>query len=135
MMTSLHLETGLRMAGVLLSGLALANFAAAKRWGYRENLAGCSAMVRQVFYVHCAYIVAILIALAVLCLSRPEWLLEGRMGQALCGFFGAFWASRVIVQLCYYDRETRRRSRGWDLFFLGVFLSLSAIFTLTAMCR
>lgn len=134
-MNAPELEIGLRVARLMLTGLAAANFVAAKRWRYRENLAGAEVMVRQVFHVHCAYIVAIIIALAVLCLGWPGLLLQDGMGRALSGFFGLFWASRVVVQLAYYDRETRRRSRGWDVFFLGVFLALGAIFTLAAMHR
>ncbi len=131
-MNTLNLEIGLRGAGVILLGLVLANFVAAKRWRYADNLAGSEAMVRQVFYVHCAYIVAIIAALAALCLGWPQLLLEGGMGRVLCGFFGLFWGSRVVVQLTYYDREVRHRDRGWDAFFLGVFLILSAVFTLAA---
>ncbi len=132
MMNALALETGLRAAGLILSGLVLANFVAAKRWRYAQNLAASEAMVRQVFYVHCAYIVVIIAALALLCLGWPQLLLEGGMGRVLCGFFGLFWGSRVVVQLAYYDREVRRRDRGWDVFFLGVFLMLAAVFTLAA---
>ena len=131
-MNAMSLEIGLRGAGLILSGLVLANFVAAKRWRYAENLAGSEAMVRQVFHVHCAYIVAIIAALAVLCLGWPQLLIEDRMGRVLCGFFGVFWGSRVVVQLTYYDKEVRRRDRGWDVFFLGVFAVLSAVFTLAA---
>ncbi len=132
-MNAMNLEVGLRGAGMILSGLVLANFVAAKRWKYAENLAGSEAMVRQVFYVHCGYIIAIIAALAVLCLGWPHLLIEDRMGRVLCGFFGLFWGSRVVVQLTYYDREVRRRDRGWDVFFLGVFAVLSAVFTLAAI--
>ena len=132
-MNALTLEIGLRGAGMILLGLVLANFVAAKRWRYSENLAGSEAMVRQIFYVHCAYIVAIIAALAVLCLGWPHLLIEDRMGRVLCGFFGLFWGSRVVVQLTYYDKEVRRRDRGWDVFFLGVFAVLSTVFTLAAV--
>ena len=60
-------------------------------------------------------------------------LLEGGMGRTVCIFFGLFWASRVLVQLTYYDRETRSRDRGWDVFFLAVFLFLGLIFTLAGI--
>jgi hypothetical protein len=129
-----HLETALRIAGLMMVGLVAANFVAAKRWRYRENLAGCEVMVRQVFHVHCAYLLAIIAALALLCLGWPSLLLGKGMGRVIGGFFGVFWASRVIVQLAYYDQDTRRRDRGWDFFFLGVFVVLSAIFTLAAIC-
>ena len=131
-MNANDLEMGLRVAGLILLGLVLANFVAARRWRYADNLAGADLIVRQIFHVHCAYIVAIIAALAVLCLGWPQLLLDGAMGRALSGFFGLFWASRVVVQLTYYDRELRRRDRCWDVFFLGVFLVLSAVFTLTA---
>jgi hypothetical protein len=60
-------------------------------------------------------------------------LLEDGMGRVLSGFFGLFWGSRVVVQLTYYDRQVRRRDRGWDVFFLGVFGALSTMFTLAAI--
>lgn len=129
------LETALRLTGLMMTGLVVANFVAAKRWRYRENLAGCDVMVRQVFHVHCAYIIAIIGALAILCLGWPHLLLADGMGRVLSGFFGVFWASRVVVQLAYYDRETRRRDRGWDVFFLGVFGIMSTVFTLAAIHR
>ena len=118
---------------MILTGLVLANFVAAKRWRYAENLAGSAVIVRQVFYVHCAYIVVIIAALALLCLGWPGLLLEGGMSRVLCVFFALFWGSRVVVQLTYYDRELRRADRGWDIFFLGVFLVLSTVFTLAAV--
>ena len=126
------IEMGLRVAGLALCGLVAANFVAAKRWDYAGNLTGANTIVRQIFHVHCAYIVAIIAALAVLCLGWPQMLMEDGMGRALSGFFGLFWGSRVIVQLTYYDPALRRQDRAWDVFFLIVFLSLAAIFTLAA---
>lgn len=132
-MNTLTLEIGLRGAGAILSGLVVANFFAATRFGYARNLAAAEAMVRQVFYVHCAYIIVIIGALAVLCLGWPGMLLDHGTGRVLCGFFAIFWASRVVVQLTYYDPELRRRDRGWDVFFLGVFAVLTAVFALAAI--
>jgi len=129
------LGTTLRLAGLILTGLVVANFVAAKRFNYRSNLAGSAVLVRQVFYVHCAYIVSIIASLALLCLGWPELLLKDRMGKVLCGFFALFWLSRVVVQLTYYDPETRRSNRFWDVFFLGVFLALASIFTLATFSR
>ena len=127
------LENALRLAGAILTGLVVANFVAAKRWDYSGNLAGTAVIVRQVFHVHCAYIVAIIAALALLCLGWPGLLLEDGMGRVLAAFFALFWLSRVIVQLTYYDKGMRRDDRAWDLFFLGVFLTLALIFGLAAI--
>jgi len=131
-MNEQQLEMALRFAGLILTGLVLANVVAAKRFRYAENLAGAEVLVRQVFYVHCAYIVAIIAALALLCLGWPQLLLGDGMGRVLCGFFGLCWASRVMVQLTYYDRKRRQQERGWDVFFLGVFVVLGVIFALAA---
>ncbi len=126
------IETALRIAGLMLTGLVLANFVAAKRWDYSGNLTGTMTIVRQIFHVHCAYIISIIAGLALLCLGWPHLLMEKGMGQVLSAFFAVFWLSRVIVQLTYYDRELRAQSRCWDIFFLAVFFTLAVIFTLTA---
>jgi hypothetical protein len=127
------IENALRLAGAMLTGLVVANFVAAKRWDYAGNLAGAAIIVRQVFHVHCAYIVAIIAALAALCLGWPHLLMEDGMGRILSAFFALFWLSRVVVQLTYYDKGMRRDDRAWDLFFLGVFLTLALIFGLAAI--
>jgi hypothetical protein len=132
-MNVLHMEIGLRIAGLILLGLVIANFVAAKRLKYAHNLMASATMVRQIFYVHCAYIIAIVAALALLCLGWPELLLKDGLGRGLSGFFGLFWMSRVVVQLTYYDREVRRQERAWDVFFLVIFLLLSTVFTVTAL--
>lgn len=134
-MNMFSLEMALRGAGLVLVGLVVANFVAPRRFGYARNLAGAEPFVRQVFHVHCAYIVAIIAALAVMCLGWPELLLANYTGRALCGFFAVFWTSRVVVQMTYYDRELRRRERPWDVFFLFVFLALGAVFALAAICQ
>lgn len=126
---------GLRIAGLMMTGLVVANFVAAKRWGYAENLAGTTTIIRQVFYVHCGYIVLLISALAVLCLVWPQRFLEPGMGRLVSGFFGVFWGSRVVVQLCYYDPEERRRHRGWDVFFFGIFGYLGVIFVLACVIQ
>lgn len=126
------IETALRVAGVMLLGLVAANFVAAKRWDYSGSLAGTRVIVRQIFHVHCAYIVAIITALALLCLGWPALLLADGMGRILSAFFALFWLSRLILQLTYYDKGMRRDDRAWDVFFLGVFLTLCIIFTLAA---
>ena len=118
----------LRLAGLICLGLIVANFVAAPRLGYARNLSGAGNLVRQIFYVHCGYIVFLITGLAVLCLGWPELFLEKGMGRVVSGFFAVFWASRVVVQLTYYDKTERRKERFWDVFFLLVFFTLAAIF-------
>lgn len=122
------LESFLRLAGLISVGLVVANFVAPRRLGYARSHTGAETLVRQIFYVHCAYIVLLIAALAVLCLGWPGLLLEPGMGRVVSGFFTLFWGSRVVVQLTYYDPEHRARERFWDVFFLLVFSTLAAIF-------
>ena len=118
----------LRLAGLMCVGLIVANFVAAPRLGYARSLVRAETIVRQIFYVHCGYIVFLITGLAVLCLGWPRLLLADGMGKVVSGFFAVFWGSRVVVQLTYYDRELRSRERFWDVFFLIVFFTLAAIF-------
>lgn len=118
----------LRLAGLMCVGLVVANFLAAPRLGYGRSLVHAEAIVRQIFFVHCGYIVFLITGLAVLCLGWPYLILEEGMGRVVSGFFAVFWGSRVVVQLTYYDRELRSQERFWDVFFLIVFFTLAAIF-------
>ena len=127
-MNTQTIELLLRLAGLICLGLIAANFVAAPRLGYARNLAGSDNLVRQIFYVHCGYIVFLIAGLALLCLGWPELFLEKGMGRVVSGFFTVFWASRVVVQLTYYDKTERRKERFWDVFFLLVFFTLAAIF-------
>ncbi|MDB4554477.1 hypothetical protein N9Z94_01680 [Akkermansiaceae bacterium] len=122
-----------RIAGLMCLGLIVANFIGAKRLGYAASLVQAEMIVRQIFYVHCGYIVMIITGLAILCLGWPELLLADGMGRVVSGFFGIFWGTRVVLQLTYYDKKLRAKERGWDLFFLGVFLALAIIFILGAL--
>lgn len=125
------LEILLRLAGLILTGLIAANFVAAKRFSYAANLTTTTTIVRQIFNVHCAYIISIISGLALLCLGWPQLLMTPGMGKAVGGFFAIFWFSRVVVQLTYYDPALRGENRFWDVFFLVVFFTLGLIFTLT----
>lgn len=127
----MNLETNLlllRLAGLICVGLVVANFVAAPRLGYARNLAKSELLVRQIFYVHCGYIVMLILGLAILCLGWPGLFLADGMGRVVSGFFAFFWGSRVVVQLTYYDPAYRRRERFWDVFFLIVFLTLAFVF-------
>jgi len=133
-MNTTTLELGLRFAGILLTGLVVANFVAVKSLRYADNLKSAERLVRQIFYVHSGYIVGIIAALAILCLFWPTLLIDGSaLSRALAGFFTVFWGSRVFIQLLYYDREVRRNERAWDVFFLGVFAILSTVFALATI--
>jgi len=77
-----------------------------KYFGWRQELQKVSLFTRQIFYVHCGFIV-MLLALQGILLARFEDALLERNGAALALAAGlaCFWIYRLIAQLFYYDRS------------------------------
>ncbi|HEV7403123.1 MAG TPA: hypothetical protein VGO11_09365 [Chthoniobacteraceae bacterium] len=122
------------LAGAGLLAIALANFFAPRMLKYGENLARVSPIVRQIFLVHSAYIVAVLLGQAALCFAFPEEL-AGRsaLGRALSAFFALFWLTRFVLQAGYYDRAAKGEHPRLNLLFLAAFLFLGCVFALLAI--
>ena len=122
------------LAGLCLLAIAFANFFAPRVLRYRENLALVSPIVRQIFLVHCAYIVLVLCGQAALCFVFPEEL-AGRsvLGRSLSGFFALFWLTRFVLQGWYYDRGAKGEFPRFNLLFLAAFLFLGCVFAVLAL--
>jgi O-antigen/teichoic acid export membrane protein len=129
----LPLLSWIQIAGAVQLAIGLANLPLASRLQYRKNLAGASEIVRQVFYVHAAYIVLVVLGFAALSLLFPEELVSGRpLGRFLSTFLAIFWLLRVPIQLFYYPVEIRRQNRLADVIFLVAFAFLAIVFGLAA---
>ena len=101
---------------------------------YREELAKLSPIVRQIFIVHSAYIVLVVIGFSVLCFCFATELAGGSpLGTFLSGALAAFWVARLIIQLGHYDADTRRRYRLGHVLFTFLIGLLSGIFTVAAL--
>ena len=73
----------LRVAGVLMLGIASANFPAAQMFRYRDSLRGVPA---EVFWVQNVFIVLIVLGMAGPCLALPaDPAGGGRLGRATSG--------------------------------------------------
>jgi hypothetical protein len=55
------------------------------------------------------------------------------MARAIAGFLALFWASRVVLQFVYYDRELRRQNRLFDVLFILADGYLAAVFATAAI--
>jgi hypothetical protein len=122
------------IAGALQLLLVVVNFAAPRRLGYAEGLAGVPPIIRQIFHVHAAYIVLVLLGFAGLCFLFAPELAGGRgLGRFMSAFLAVFWLPRPFVQLLYYDPDLRRRHRLYDVGFLVLFGYLAAVFTAAAL--
>ena len=129
----LSLSAWIQVAGAVQLAIGLANLPLAIRLQYRRNLAGASEIVRQVFYVHAAYIVLVVFGFAALSLLFPTDLASGRpLGRFLSTFLAIFWLLRVPIQLFYYPTEIRRQNRLADVIFTVAFASLAVVFGLAA---
>ena len=129
----LPLLAWIQIAGAVQLAIGLANLPLASRLQYRKNLAGASEIVRQVFYVHAAYIVLVVLGFAALSLLFPEELVSGRpLGRFLSAFLAIFWLLRVPIQLFYYPVEIRRQNRLADVIFTVAFVFLALVFGLAA---
>ena len=130
----LSISAWVQIAGAVELAIGLANLPLATRLQYRKNLAGASEIVRQVFYVHAAYIVLVVLGFAALALLFPAELSSGRpIGRFLSAFLAIFWLLRVPIQLFYYPVEIRRQNRLADVIFTVAFAFLAVVFGLAAM--
>jgi hypothetical protein len=130
----LPLSAWIQVSGAVQLAIGLANLPLASRLQYRKNLAGASAIVREVFYVHTAYIVLVVLGFAALSLLFPAELAGGQpLGRFLSAFLAIFWLLRVPIQLFYYPAEIRRQNRLADVIFTVAFVFLAIIFGLAAI--
>jgi hypothetical protein len=121
-------------AGILQLLVASANFFAPRKLQFRENLAQASQTVRDIFAVHCVYIVLILVSFAMLSFMFAGELAGGSLlGRSLSGFLACFWGLRIALQLFHYNRDIKRKHPIYNLIFLATFVILTIIFTLAAI--
>lgn len=126
--------TSIRGAGFVHLGIIAANVPLPGRLRVRERLAGVPKFVRQIFYVHWAYIVIVLGQFAGLCFGFARELAGAScLGRFLSGFIAGFWLLRIGLQVFYYDPEMRRENRGLDLLYVGSLAGLVVIFGMAAV--
>lgn len=100
------LNVHLFLAGLVILGLAAAYPIYPRYFRWREELQAVSLLTRQVFFVHCGFIVMLLILQGVLLLATPQALVEPTTaGFALLIGLTAFWVYRLFAQLFLYDRR------------------------------
>jgi hypothetical protein len=122
------------IAGGLQLGIAAVNIALPKKLAYRENLARLSPIVRQIFIVHSAYIVLMLVAFALLCfLFAPELAGATMLGRFLSGLLAVFWLARAVIQVFYYDPKVKAQNPAAHVGFAVAVTFLGALFTIVAL--
>ena len=121
------------LAGAVHVGIVLVNGPLLGRLRVGERLAGVPRFLRQIVYVHWAYILIVVGLFAALCFGFASDLAGGSgLGRFLSGFMAGFWLLRIVLQVFYYDRELRRENRGLDLLYVGSLIALVWIFGMAA---
>jgi len=118
----------LRLAGFVQIAIAFANAFLPAKLNYRENLSRVSPIIRQIFVVHSAYIVGVVLLFAVVTFGFAGELASGHgLGRFLAAAIAVFWLMRAPVQLLYYDATLRRENRWGDIAFTtgALFLALT----------
>jgi hypothetical protein len=116
------------LAGAIQAGIVLANAALPARLNVKQGIAPLPRFLRQVFVVHWIYIVITVALFSALCLLFPRELAGATpLGRFLSGFLALFWGLRIVLQLLYYDSETRRQNRFLDLCYLAGLCALVGI--------
>ncbi|MBZ5567288.1 MAG: hypothetical protein LAN64_05485 [Acidobacteriia bacterium] len=117
------------VAGAVQMAIILANVVLPARLRVRSGMASVPRFLRQVFIVHWAYIIFVVFLFSLLCFLFPAELAGGSaLGRFLSGAMALFWLARLLLQLFYYDRQTRRENRGLDLAYLAGLVVLIGIF-------
>jgi hypothetical protein len=117
------------IAGLIQLAMVAANFYLPRKLKYRENLRAVTPMFRQIFIVHAAYIVGVVLLFAVLTLAFMAELASGRgLGRFLAISMCVFWLCRVPLQLFYYDAALRRANRLGDAAMTAALLFLATTY-------
>jgi hypothetical protein len=120
-------------AGAVQVGIVLANVPLLGRLRVGERLAGVPRFLRQIVYVHWAYILIVVGMFAALCFGfAAELAGASGLGRFLSGFMAGFWLLRIVLQVFYYDKELRRENWEMDTLYLVSLILLVGILGMAA---
>ena len=86
------------IAGGVQLAIAAANFVLPRKLRYEENLTRVDPIIRQIFVVHSAFIVFVLVTFAALCFLFAVEFTASPLGRFLSGWLALFWALRLVMQ-------------------------------------
>ena len=130
------LALNLTVSGALLVGLGILHIALPTVLGWHRELAGASSLNREVSYVHCFFIGLACVLWGLLPLTGTSLLLQPAPVTRLV-LIGAFWASRLVIQLVVFNRHARQSAAWLALCAAGtlLWLYLTAVWTWTLVAQ
>ena len=124
----------IKLAGLALIMICLANAFAFKKLNWNENLRLTEVFFQQVFKVHTLHIVMTMLAMAFACLFTTEELLNPQtaLTRGVGWFIALFWGVRTCIHIFYYEKTIKKQNPLWNIIFLGTFIYLTTLFTILA---
>ena len=101
------------------------------RWS--DNLKLVEPVFRQVFIIHCVFLIGCVLAMALVCLLLPQQLIGEPLGRLVLGFMALFWVARVGVQFFYYESSIKKQFPVFNLLFSAAFVYLATLFTVLSL--
>ena len=102
----MNLELLILIGGLLHFGILLASALVPQVLDWKESLSKLDPLLRQLIWVHGAFIVLVIIAFGVLSLLFATELASGTpLARGVCLFISLFWAIRVFVQFFIFDAK------------------------------
>jgi hypothetical protein len=85
------MESPLKIAGVLMIGLALVHAVFPRYFKWKEELRSITLLTRQVHYIHTFFVALTVFLMGVLCVTRSSELIGTSLGRELCLGMCIFW--------------------------------------------
>jgi hypothetical protein len=122
----------LRIVGIMLAALAVANLFVPRRFEWHAEMARLSLLNRQIFQAHSVFLILTLAMFSGLLLTcGPELLEPTRLARAILIGLSVFWTLRMLMQWFFYSPEIWRGNRFFTVMhgiFSVTWVYVSAVF-------
>ena len=122
----------LRIAGLIMAGLAVLNLFVPRQFHWREEMARLSLLNRQIFQAHSVFLILMLgMFAALLLVFGPDLLEPTRLARAVLGGLTIFWTLRMLMQWFFYSPDVWRGNRlhtVMHVVFSATWIYVSAVF-------
>lgn len=136
-MNLLNLATLIFVGGVLHFGILIASALIPQVLDWKHSLSKLDPLLRQLIWVHGAFIVLTIIGFGAISLGFAGSLAAGSpLARGVCGFVALFWAARLGIQFFVFDARPFLKSALLKLGYHGltvVFLYNTVVYSLAAL--
>jgi hypothetical protein len=128
------LATLIFIAGLLHFGILIASALVPQVLDWRKSLAQLDPLLRQLIWVHGAFIVLVIIGFGLLSLVYASELASGEpLARGVAALVAIFWGARLAVQFFVFDAKPHLRSLWLKLGYHGLTLVFAYIAVVLAV--